>query len=95
MRLLSLKDKSVFCILVVDGEGDKGQRTMTKRWASEEGGWLALLTTGGMERKVGSLFLERALKTEKRDAFVKEIAGNSRRIGEGCVSLGSFPVPLR
>lgn len=25
----------------------------------------------GMERKVGSLFLQRALKTEKRDAFVK------------------------
>lgn len=91
----AVKDKSVVCILVVDGEGDKGQRTITKRWALGKGSWLALPTTEGMERKVGSLFLERALKTEKRDAFVKEITGDSRRIEEGSVSLGSFPVPLR
>lgn len=31
------KDRSVFCILVVDGEGDKGQRTVTNGWASGEG----------------------------------------------------------
>lgn len=31
---------------------------------------------GGMERAVGSLFLQRALKTEKRDVFVTEITGD-------------------
>lgn len=30
-----------------------------------------------MKRKVGSLFLQRALKTEKRDVFVTEITGDS------------------
>lgn len=41
----------------------------------EEGVVSSTDNRGGMERRVGSLFLQRALKTEKRDVFVKEIPG--------------------
>lgn len=44
-RLLSCKRRSVFCIPVVDGEGDKGQGAVTSGWASGGGGALALQTT--------------------------------------------------
>lgn len=69
-----LLEMSVFCSLVVDGEGDKGQRTITN--LREEGVVSSADDRGGMETEVGSRFLQSALKTEKRDVFVKEITGD-------------------
>lgn len=73
----AVKNKSVFCTLVIDGEGDKGQRTITNVWASGGGVISSTDNRGGMERKVGSLFLQTTLKTEKRGVFVKEITEDS------------------
>lgn len=47
-----------------------------------------------MERKVGSLFLQRALKTEKREAFVKEVTGFLKCWGGLSVTWG-LPSPTQ
>lgn len=89
----AVKNKSVFCTLLIDGEGDKGQRTITNAWASEGGVITSTNNRGGMERKVGSLFLQRTLKTEKRDVFVRDHRGFLKDWVGSPLLLGSSPVP--
>lgn len=72
----AVKDKSVFCILVVDGEGGKGQRII--RRALGGGGSLALWTTEGKWRERWAHLPAKGLKDrEDRDVFVREITGDS------------------
>lgn len=49
---------------------------------------------GGLERKVGSLFPQRASKTEKRDVFVKEITGDSLKDWGGLSVTWEVPSPM-